>query len=327
MPSIPGRLLCASALAALFSAALAQASSFAVTATFDSTITSDPNATSIEGVINSAIGVYESAITNAMNVNILFQEEISGLGNSSYIVDPITYSQFVNGLSANVAIDHGSMATAYASLPSSGSPVGNSTNMLIHSADAKAVGLASALYISPTASDGTVSINTSITNPGTGAGGNYSLLTTVEHEIDEVLGLGSTLGQGYTGQYANYASPEDLYRYSSANHRNFTTSGTAWFSIDGTHMLTKFDNTGSGDYGDWLGVANSPQVQDANGTQSANAVLGTNELLALNAIGYDLSATPSQLVAEELLPEPSTWLLFGAGLLAVAWCRYTCTAS
>lgn len=323
------RQLIVASLAVCLWAASARASSFTITPTFDSSITSDSHAAAIEAVINSAIAVYEADILNPMNVNITFTEMSSGLGESSYNTFIISYGQFLDGdgvhtggLTANVSSDHGSMATALGSLPSaaSGSPVGNSTNMLIHTADAVALGLSSYLNIASGVSDGTVSLNTSITNPGTGSGGGYSLLGVVEHEIDEVLGLGSTLGSGVSSSYSTYASPEDLYRYAPSGVRSFTTntSQKAYFSIDGTHMLTQFDNAGTGDYGDWA-TGSTPQVQDAIGTSGAHPTLGVNELLALNAIGYELAAPAATLVN----PEPGTWVLVVTGLLAIVIGRYT----
>ena len=43
-----------------------------ITPTFDSTITSDPNAAVIEGTINSAIGVLEADISTPITVSVYF---------------------------------------------------------------------------------------------------------------------------------------------------------------------------------------------------------------------------------------------------------------
>ena len=93
-----------------------------------------------------------------------------------------------------------------------------------------------------------IGINTSLTTPG---GGNYSLISVAQHEIDEVLGLGSDVGQ--TGFFSQPRA-EDLYRFGhNSTTRNYTTSGdNAWFSINGgTTSLVQFNNSGNGDYGDW----------------------------------------------------------------------------
>jgi hypothetical protein len=75
------------------------------------------------------------------------------------------------------------------------------------------------------------------------------LLSTVEHEIDEVLGLGSDLGQA--DPFFNDPTPEDLFRYDSAGNRSYTTNpgALAFFSISGLPSLAQFDNQNDG--GDW----------------------------------------------------------------------------
>src|SRR5262249_10193138 len=87
----------------------------------------------------------------------------------------------------------------------------------------------------------------------------FDLMAVVSHEIDEVLGTASGLGE------ANI-HPPDLFRYSSTpGARNYTTSGdNAYFSLDGTNLLARYNQSGSGDYGDWWSSgAHTPQVQDA----------------------------------------------------------------
>jgi hypothetical protein len=113
-----------------------------------------------------------------------------------------------------------------------------------------------------------------------------------EHEIDEVLGLGSSL----PGVPNGTIFPEDLFRYdaSGTKIRNFTTSSTAtaFVSINGTTNLAQFHNKNDGaDFGDWesnpLPPGVSPKVQDAFATPlPANPSLGV-ELTALDVIGYD----------------------------------------
>jgi hypothetical protein len=56
--------------------------SLIINATFDSSIIGDANAAAIEGVINSAIGFYQSTFTKPIAVSIQFGEMTSGLGQS-----------------------------------------------------------------------------------------------------------------------------------------------------------------------------------------------------------------------------------------------------
>jgi hypothetical protein len=276
-----------------------------ITPTFDSSITSDPNAASIEGVINQAISIYESKLTNPITVNIEFASMNSGLGQSSTAFATLRYQSFINALTANAT--SADDATALAHLPNGpNNPVTGSTLINVKTANLKALGIA----FSPPQFDGTVSLNTHITDIGTPGGGPYSLLATTEHEIDEVLGLGSALPT-LTNPF-----PEDLFRYNGSGGRSFTTSSTAlaFFSIDGTTKLAQFDNQNDGgDFGDWqsnpLPNGVSPQVQDAFATPGANPALGV-ELRALDVIGYNLS----------VVPEPSTLAVAGlSGILCLAY--------
>jgi hypothetical protein len=297
----------------LLSAATVLASICAITApalanlvinpTFDTTIANDPNAAAIEATINSAIGLYESDFSNAITVTITFAEMSSGLGQSSTYFATVPYSQYRNALAADAAT--GNDATAMSLLPSSNAdPVDGLTTIAVKTANLRAVGI----NVSPPAgnTDGTISLNTSLTTPGSsGTSSTYSLLTLTEHEIDEVLGLGSGL-PGFSNIF-----PEDLFRYSALGVRSYTSATTnAYFSINGTTLLSQFNNTSNGaEYGDWASSA-TPQVQDAFGTPGANPTLGPNELIALDVIGY----TPA-------VPEPATLGLLSGAVAGLASLR------
>jgi len=136
-----------------------------------------------------------------------------------------------------------------------------------------------------------------------------------EHEIDEVLGLGSALP---TPQF-NAPFPEDLFRYDASGVRSFTTTATAkaFFSINGTTDLAQFDNQNDGgDFGDWqsnpLPPGVQPKVQDAFATSGATPALGV-ELTALDVIGYDRIAS---------IPEPGTGVLLAAALVVLGGLNY-----
>lgn len=166
--------------------------------------------------------------------------------------------------------------------------------------------------------DSVITLNTGITfPPQANNGSNYGLQAVANHEIDEALGIGgagSQIGSTFT---PSGAGDTDLYRYSAAGVRSFTTdpNATAYFSIDGgVTNLTNFNQAGGGsDYGDWKG-GGTPQVQDAFGTPGANPALGVNELTALNVIGYQLNA--------QATPEPATFTLLGGIGLALSGCGW-----
>jgi len=106
------------------------------------------------------------------------------------------------------------------------------------------------------------------------------------HETDEVLGTSSGVNQ------ANIAPP-DLFRYTSAGVRNFTTAGdNAWFAIDPAVPLVQYNQNSGGDFGDWWSTgAHTPRVQDAFGTPGATPNLGV-ELTVLDVVGWDLVTGP-----------------------------------
>ena len=68
----------------------------------------------------------------------------------------------------------------------------------------------------------------------------------IEHEVDEAIGLGSRLGGN-----GNDVRPQDLFSWSSPGHRNISTSGTRYFSINGgVTNIVNFNQNPDGDLGD-----------------------------------------------------------------------------
>ncbi len=309
---------------------------------FDSSITSDANALAIENVINTAAQTYESLFSNNATISIYFQEG-SGLGSSTYFVYDEAYSTVYSALIATDA-----NPAAFAALAANGgggidNPVTGTTGIEMKSATLRALGMnqPAGCYLMSTGSssdpktctggtgagavDGIITLNTSITDPPqANNGSNYGLLSTAEHEMDEVLGLGSALenvscsGTGCgTGGIENASndtpfnapSIEDLYRYDGSGHRTLSAScvsgnATSAFLSYGpsTGNIAPFNNLcNGGDFGDWASTA-TPRVQDAFATPGANPALSAAEIDALTAIGFEMAA-----------PEPSSWLLmFGS---------------
>jgi len=289
-----------------------------IIATFDSSITSDPNAAAIEATINSAIQFYETTFTThtaaPIGVAIDFQKMSSGLGQSNTVVFGGPYQSVINALTAASSGD-ATDTTALAHLPTgANNPVTGSTDIALKSAELRALG-ANVPPPIPGGFDGIIGLNTALTNPGSpGSTAQFSLLATTEHEIDEVLGLGSDIN------FIATPSTEDLFRYDGSGNRSFTNNpaAKAFFSLDGTTDLAQFDNQNDGgDWGDWQsnplpsGVA--PKVQDAFATPFSNPSLavGAPEVVALDALGYNL-ATPATPV-----PEPTS-LIFLGSVVAIA---------
>jgi hypothetical protein len=303
--------------------------------TFDSSITSDANSAIIESSINSAISLFESTYTNNFTAAIYFQENPSGLGSSNFYDYSLDYSTFYSALVAQDA-----NPAALAGLAANGgaetdNPVNGTADIEIKSANARALGIdiAPGCYTMGTAGnetcgsgpggvgyDGIITFNTTITYPPqTNNGSNYGLISTAEHEIDEILGLGSSLANttqssGSVPVLGGNPAPEDLFRYTAGGARTFAvTCGAsavaAYFSYSGATDLAQFNNGCNGaDFGDWAS-SGTPQVQDAYGTAGQNPAYGSNEIAALSAIGYTVAAPT---------PEPGTWLLLAMSV-ALLW--------
>jgi len=258
---------------------------------FDSTITSDPNAATMEATINAAIAVYRQNFSDSVTAYVTFKEMTNGLGASESEDVAESYPSYRAALvsHATTADDH----AALDSLPvASSNPVNGNSFVDVHYPLARALGFSGA-GSSPSSPDGTVLLNTSIMNLSTFQTdpSKYSMFSTVSHELDEVLALDSALN-GLTNGQVTPTGPvfsEDLFRYDQNGNRSFTTSLTAksFFSFGGTNDLVEFNQYDGGDFGDWYSYDTEPvpQVQDAFLYPGVNPVLGV-ELRVLDAIGF-----------------------------------------
>ena len=333
-----------------------RASNFIIIPTYDSTIVNDANSAAIENAINLAIQQYENLITNKVTVDIYFEEMSGGLGASDAIPETGSYQSIYDQLVANNA-----NPAAIAALNANGgngntnggiNPVTGNTLIDIKTPDIRALGfsngpdcvlttIGAAQYGLPylcatgsgsSAYDGIIGLNVGITYPPKTAGSTtYGLISVAEHEIDEVLGLGSALynctpsnapsGTACKADSVLNASndgdgnpmPEDLFRWSAATGgtrtlgTNCASPTSAYFSYGpSTGAVAQFNNACNGaDFGDWAG--NSPvRTQDAFATPNTNPTIGYAEISALSAIGYDIA------------PEPSTWAMLLVSLAGLA---------
>jgi hypothetical protein len=256
---------------------------------FDSTITSDPEAATIESTIRAACAVYQRDFSDPITVSITFKEMNSGLGESSWSYYTFSYTAYRTALAASATTADDS--TSLAHLPvQTGNPVNGNTVINVKTASAWDLGLNSG---TSGENVGTIFLYTGIMNLSDAQTdpGKYSLFSTCCHEMDEVLATGSALDQVFNGGDTPTGSifPEDLFRYDSSGNRSYTTSGsaTSWFSIDGTTDLAQFNQVSSGDYGDWYSYNGGqiPEVQDAFATAGASPNLGV-ELRVLDVLGY-----------------------------------------
>jgi len=270
-----------------------------ITPIFDSTITNDTtNKTAIETGINNAIAEVESKILNPISVTITFQEMGTGLGQSSTFINSLSYSQYRTDLINNQTKSANDI-TAIATLPATtANPVNGTNFMTLTLPLLRAIGEPT-LGNNGGSPDGTIGINTSITNlsrTGPQDSNKYDLQAVAMHEISEVLGTGGN-GSELPTTTGNIG-PLDLFRYGGTGTRSFTTStaATAYFSIDGgvTH-LSPFNQSGGGaDYADW-GSSGTPQVQDAFGTPGSHPDLDSNEVTAFDVVGYNVVPEPASV--------------------------------
>jgi hypothetical protein len=276
--------------------------------TFDSSITGNPNAAAIEAMINRAIAVYESLFSDPITIQIRFRYASTGPDGTplshglvsqsdTTIYTGISWNTYVSALRADARTSNDN--TANASLP------GNalSPNIRPSSANGRAVGLNTppAMFANGTVGqggpyDGIVTLNSSrpfqFSRPVNGNSFDAQRIT--EHEIDEVMGLGSRIGSNTSD-----LSPQDLYSWSSVGHRNITSSGTRYFSINGgVTNIVGFNQDPNGDFGDWLSTAcpqTHPYVQNAFSCtgQSSDIAATSPEGINLDVIGYDLGSGAS----------------------------------
>jgi hypothetical protein len=305
----------------------APASALVITPTYDTTVTSSPDKTQIENSFQTILNQFEALYVNNVTVNVTLALSGSvGLGeNVTFQTGATPYSSgtgnFVTALTSTVngaTTTNGPGQTALANLPATASAInssdtGNGGNgtISLSTPNARAIGLSA-----PEASDSTILINP---NPFVGfatqfqrvdghvATNNYDFFATAEHELDEVLGLGSALACPPANCTAatplpTDIRPEDLFRYQqNSTSFSFTyavpSSAVAFLSINGgVSDLIQLSQDPGGDYGDFYspgpdetGAVCTAIVQDAFGCNGQVASVQHNSVEAqlLNAMGWN----------------------------------------
>jgi hypothetical protein len=314
--------------------------------TFDSSIINHPDSVAIQATITAAISICESLFSDPITIEIRFRystTEPNGdplpagrIAQSNFVYYTIAWNTYVDALRADASTGNDNSATA--SLPGSAL----STNLLPASAAGRAVGLDTppAMFADGTIGsggpyDGIVTLNSSspyqFTRPP--SGGNYDAQRSFEHEMDEVIGLGSHLNVS-----GSDLRPQDLFSWSAAGQRNTSSSGTRYFSINGgVTNIVNFNQVMDGDFGDWLSEdcpQSHPYVQNAFACtgQSSDVAATSPEGINLDVIGYDLVNTPIPTPTPTPIPDPCypnfttaegcdalSVLTTGAGNTALGW--------
>lgn len=276
-----------------------------INVTYDSSVTSDPDAAQIEAAYNLVVQNFETLYTNPVTINITVTWGNSDFGNSSTaLVGYYTYSQVTSALQAAETTPED--RTAVASLPAS-DPTG-SDSWVVPRAEVKTLpSLASYYSINPNDSvnDGTVQFASSSAqginwtfNPtnraSVGFPGYYDFIAVAEHETSE------TMGRIYGLNQSGYYLPYDLFRF-KGGVRSFNTSDTGvYFSVnDGVMALRPFNSNPSGDLQDWM-PTNLPDSYDWELDNNVEGYLSSADLTTLDILGYDLNFHPPKLAGTRL---------------------------
>jgi VCBS repeat-containing protein len=242
--------------------------------------------------VNYVVNYFDTTFTNAVTVNIdLGYGEVAGqslgsgaLGESETYFDSFSYTQVVNALKANQPSL--TQQAAYATLPGS-TPLSGGT-MWVSTAEQKALGL---LAGNNSAIDGYIGLSStypfSYAANTTPAAGQYYFEGVLAHELSEVLGRSSMLGQGLGGTTSYTAM--DLFRYSAPGTRQLGTGGPAYFSINnGTTNLDSWNTNPGGDLGDWAGSAGTDSFL-AFSPSGQKDWITQPDLTLMNVLGWDMA--------------------------------------
>jgi hypothetical protein len=294
------------------------AQALVINATYDTSVTSSPQAAQIENAYNWVIQTYENQFTNDITVNITVYWGGSadlgqvGLGESeTFAVGANDYSQVVGALYAAQSSAYDTEAVN--SLPAS-DPTGGGGQWYVPQAEAKALNLTS-LGVDPngTSEDGEVGFGTngiSYTFDPTNRAvpGEYDFIGVAEHETTEVMGR-TNFGLDQNGNYVPY----DLFRFTESGTRSFDYNASdAYFSIDnGVTVLKDFNDGGAngGDVQDWA-TSTPADSYDAFISAGQKGALSTADFIAMNILGYSSPGISSAHVVGTRLANGSFQLSF-----------------
>jgi hypothetical protein len=263
--------------------------------TFDASIDA-----ATQTVINNAITYFEHTIVSNITVHIYYYNMDSGLGQSTFFIFNIPYTSYRTALGNNATSPDDATALNNTATVSN-NPVNANSDIGVKVPTGMALGLGTSeqsfnFLGSPCPTftgSGCIGLNLTLANQ------NNDLTAVVEHEMDEVLSLGSAL-TGDTTPAVPWV--QDLFRWTSSGVRSYSANPSntvpcsstpvAYFAIDGGNTdLNQFNNCDNGgDYGDW--VEHTPsQVQDAFTNFSASPSLNVRspEVRTLDVSGFNIA--------------------------------------
>lgn len=242
-----------------------------------------------KGAVKDVERFFENRYSDPITVNIRVEyKAIGGLGQSSFSLGSVSYSQMVAAMTANAKTDDD--LSAVGSLPAV-DPVGGSHHYYLSTALEKALGLRAA---NGTALDGTATFTSRVGfdyDRSDGIASNkYDFFGTVAHEFSEIMGRFLLTGGTQGGPPGGYSSL-DLFHFAGANDRTFSGTTPGYFSIDNgrTHLLD-FNTNKGGDFGDWAASAARDSFLAVSFNGVVNKVSET-DLREMDILGYDRTGT------------------------------------
>jgi len=276
---------------------------------YDASVTVAP--AGFTDAVDAAVAFYEANFDAPVTVNITIGW---GTAAGNQIPDGALGATFTSGYDFNYEEVRNALwadaQTSDALTAATNLPAADPTNggtFFMTSAQAKALGLVPTRM---TASDGTIVLDTTSTytfDPNNRqVAGKVDAIGVLEHEIGHVLGRVSSLGEALPGGNILYGAL-DLFRYSVPGVLS-PAAGTAYFSIDGQHLLLPFnDPANGGTPSDWS-ISLTGDVYDAFGDEGELLQFSSTDKTMLDVFGYH----PHQ--AAPSTPVPGTLPLNSANL-------------
>jgi hypothetical protein len=250
--------------------------------------------------VNAVCQYYDALFTSNVTVNLQVgwgtvagqKIDAGALGESSTAMESASYSQVAAALAAQKAPGSDTLP---ATAPTT-------STLMVTTAEARALGVDTSV----TPLDGSVGFDSTSqwffdpTQAKSVPSTANDFMGTVEHEVSEVMGRGSSLN--LSGSYTVL----DLYRYSGAGMRQLGTGDASYFSLDGGKTaLAYFNNFQTGDTGDLGDWAPSTTTQDSfndDGGPGAISPVTNVDKQVMASLGWTTTTASTSLSVAAAVP-------------------------